>query len=326
MRRLFTLALLAVSLLSSPWGFSDSALPEGHAPVDLSDARQQSIGLKLGTVKKAPLFKSIEASGRVAFDPELYTAQTEYTEAVKQLAQVQSSPLADVRHSAERMVESAKLRLKILGLSDSQIKAIRESDSSGANLLIPTPGENLWIYAEVYEMDLASIQPGLEAEISGSALQSRKLKGKVVSVDRVINSASRTAKVRISVPEGKSVLRPESYVDVAIRTPLGEQVAVPFDALYDTGKEAWVFVSPEAGKFIPRKVTVKFRADDWVAIGSGLKGGERIVVSANFLIDSESRLKGTALTEDLKEKPAPQCPPGEVWHAEMKHCMRKVER
>lgn len=298
-------------------------MPSGHAPIRLSQARQQMIGVKLGRVQKEPLFKSIEAAGRVAFDPELYTAQSEYAEAVKQLARVKDSPLADVRHSAERMVESAKLRLKILGLSDKQIRAIHETDGAGSNLLIPKPGENFWIYAEVYEMDLPSVQPGLEARISGGSLEGRQLTGKVVSVDRVINPTTRTAKVRISVPEAKS-LRPESYVDVTIRSPLGSQVAVPFDALFDTGKEAWVFIALDKGEILPRRVQVKFRADDWVAIESGLEGGEQIVTSANFLIDSESRLKGTLMSQGEEPRKAPECPEGQFWHEEMKHCMAKA--
>lgn len=307
-------------------------MPSGHAPVELNQGRQQMIGVKTGKVRREPLFKSIEASGRVAFDPELFTAQSEYLEAVKQLARVQDSPLADVRHSAERMVESAKLRLKILGLSDKQIQAMGQSGNFGSNLLIPRPGENLWIYAEVYEMDLQNVHPGLEAEISGSSLGGKTLKGKVVSVDRVINAATRTAKVRISTPEGKGLLRPESYVDVNIRSPLGEQVAVPFDALFDTGKEAWVFLTQDQGLIVPRKVSVKFRAGDWVAIDSGLEGGESIVTSANFLIDSESRLKGALLAqaddeggpEKAATKKTPECPKGQFWHAEMGHCMQKV--
>ncbi|MCC7442676.1 MAG: efflux RND transporter periplasmic adaptor subunit [Bdellovibrionales bacterium] len=303
---------------------SAEALPEGHAVIQLSPGKRQMIGLKTGVVEKGLLFKSIEAAGRVAFDPELYTAQSEYLEAIKQLARVQDSPLADVRHSAERMVESAKLRLKILGLSDKQIQSIRESGSSGANLLVPEPGENLWIYAEVFEMDLQSVQPGLEAEIGGGALGGRKISGKVVSVDRVINPTTRTAKVRISAPAGRGLLRPESYVDVSIRSPLGTQVYVPFDAVLDTGKEAWVFIAKEDGHIEPRLVTIKLRADDQVAIGSGLEGGERIVTSANFLVDSESRLKGTLLAQDESgEAKTPECPEGQFWHAEMKHCMAK---
>ncbi|MEK7339720.1 MAG: hypothetical protein AABZ92_03275, partial [Verrucomicrobiota bacterium] len=88
-------------------------------------------------VEKKPLFKSIDAAGRVAFDPELYTAQNEYIEAIKQVERVKDAPLAEVKLSAQRMMESAKLRLKILGLSDPQIVKLRSAGpSTGANLLI----------------------------------------------------------------------------------------------------------------------------------------------------------------------------------------------
>lgn len=298
--------------------------PEGHASFHLTPERQQMIGVKLGTVEKKPLFKSIEAAGRIAFDPELYTAQNEYIEAVRQLERVRNSPIADVRHSAERMVESAKLRLKLLGLSDKQIARLRAGGSSADSLLLPKAGEKQWIYAEVFEMDLPSVQPGLSATIHGGSLE-EELAGKVISVDRVINPTTRTAKVRIEVQDSKTILRPESYVDVEILSPLGEQVTVPFDAVLETGKEAWVFVAGAQGAFEPRKVTIKFRSGDQVAIGSGLQGGEKIVVSANFLIDSESRLKAVleAPTQGAVSK-TPECPEGEFWHAEMKHCMKKA--
>lgn len=303
--------------------------PEGHAAIHLNETRRQMIGVKFGEVRKDVLFKSVEAAGRVAFDPELYTAQNEYIEAISQVERVRQSPLSDVKHSAERMMESAKLRLKILGLSDKQISGIKNSGNSGSNLLIPKQGENFWIYAEVYEMDLASIQPGLDAVITGSSLGGKTLTGKVVSVDRVINTSTRSAKVRISITEGKSLLRPESYVDVSIQSPQGIQVIVPFDAVLDTGKEAWVFVSGKNGELIPKKVTIKFRAGDLLAIESGLEGGEKIVTSANFLVDSESRLKGTQLAQSNEEesqglKKKPECPSGEEWHEQMGHCMKKA--
>lgn len=303
--------------------------PHGHSAFELSLARQQMIGVKFGSVEKKLLFKSIEAAGRVAFDPELYTAQNEYVEAVRQLERVKEAPIAEVKQSAQRMMESAKLRLKILGLSDSQIARLRSSKelTTGSNLLVPAPGENVWVYAEVFEMDLSSIEPGLEVKISGGSLDGRELLGKVASVDRVINSATRTAKIRILVPNAKAQLRPEAYVDVTILSPLGEQLVVPFDAVLDSGKEAWVFVAPDDhGRFEPRKILIKHYADNEVAVLSGVEAGEKIVTSANFLIDSESRLKGV-LNSQFSEgdtKTSPACPKGEVWHEQMKHCMPKA--
>lgn len=277
-------------------GEKSTALPEGHARFELPLPEQQLIGVKTGKVIRRPLFKEIRAPGRVAFDPELYTAQNEYQEALQQLERVRNSPLPDVRHSAERMVESSKLRLKILGLADGQIAAFTHGKkNSDSQLLLPKLGEGTWIYAEVYEMDLNSITPGLEAEISATFLQGPPLKGKVISVDRILNTATRTARVRIELPHAKETLRPETYVDAKILAPLGHQLAVPFDAVFDTGKESWVFITEANGKFTPRKVQIKFHAGDWVAIESGLKEDESIVTSANFLIDSESRLRGATL-------------------------------
>jgi len=275
---------------------TEAELPQGHDRFELSLPQQQLIGVKTGKVTRRALFNEIRAPGRVAFDPELYTAQSEYQEALQQLQRVSASPLADVRHSAARMVESSKMRLKILGLSDAQISALavgkRATDSQ---LLLPQSGGGNWIYAEVSEMDLHSITPGLEVEITASSLQGSKMKGKVVSVDRILNTMTRTAKVRIEVPQAKQTLRPETYVDAKILAPLGNLLAVPFDAVFDTGKETWVFIAEGNGKFSPRLVRVRLHAGDWIAIESGLKEGDSIVTSANFLIDSESRLRGAAL-------------------------------
>ena len=275
---------------------SSSTMPTGHAAFHLTDRRMQMIGVKSGVVEKKPVFKSISAAGRLAFDPELYTAQNEYLEAIRQMARVKDSPIEEVLHSAKRMVESSKLRLKILGLSDREISKIGSHEGvepSGGSLLLHKAGEAVWVYAEVYEMDLPYVRPGLSAEITASFLGGKPLAAQVISVDRVINPTTRTAKVRIRLPKADIQLRPESYVDVVIHVPMGEQITVPFDAVLETGKESWVFVTDGKGHFTPKKVGIKFRADDNVALeGVAIHEGDQIVTSANFLIDSESRLKG----------------------------------
>lgn len=314
-------------------------LPEGHAPFYLSSKRIQMIGVKYGVVEKRELFKSIEAPGRVAFDPELFTAQNEYVEAMRQLDRVKDSPISDVKHSAKRMVEASKLRLKILGLSDQQILSLRSTSGQTTNLLFTSPGDDVWIYVELFEMDLPHVDPGQQVKISGGSLVNRELFGRVESVDRVINSQTRTAKVRVLVPHAKSYFRPEAYVNASIFSSLGEQIVIPFDAVLDSGKEMWVFVVKKDGYFEPRKVNLKHRAGDNLAIESGLEVGEKIVTSANFLIDSESRLKGVLLqqssdgNQDQNKLPktgkevtpkAPECPKGQKWHEQMKHCMPTV--
>ena len=309
--------------------------PSGHAPFKLSLEKQQMIGVKLGRVEKKNIFKDIDVAGKVAFDPELYAAQSEYLEAVELAEKIKSSSLPEVKESAERGIASARLRLKVLGVSDSYIDQLRKSKSSGSHLISPKSGENFYIYAEIFEMDLAHVSQGQEALLTGGVLGNETLIGKVISVDQVLNPMTRTAKARILISQNILQLRPESFVNVKIRVPLGEHVSVPFDSVLDTGNQSWVFVGKEDGSFEPRLISILYRAGNDVAVGSGVTPGEKIVTSANFLIDSESRLRGIsgsapsahehgAKNEEKQTPKKPECPKGQEWHEHMKHCMPKV--
>lgn len=263
-----------------------------HSSIKLSLRKQQMIGVKLFTVKKQKLFKSISAPGRIAFDPELYTAQGEYLEALKQWNRVKDSPLEEVRRNTREMIHSSKIRLKILGLSEDQIRKLGSTRNQNENLLIAEKGETNWVYADVFEMDLPYIEKDLAVEVSASYLQGKTLPGKVISVDRVINPETRTAKIRIQLLKESQLIRPESYVNVNILVPLGEHLSVPTETIMHTGKETLLFVKKDdKGRFEPRKVRVSLQNDEFVAISSGLKEGEEVVVGGNFMIDSESRLK-----------------------------------
>ena len=265
--------------------------PESHVQVKINDTKQQLIGIKIGIVKKEKLFKSITAPGRIAFDPELYTAQSEYLEALKQWRRVKDSPLADVRKNTSEMISSAKIRLKVLGLSDDQIKRLAQKGTQSEGLLVAGKGQESWVYADVFEVDLTQIKKGLSAEISANFLQGKTLAGKVISVDQVINPNTRTAKVRIQLQKSELPIRPESYVNVRILAPQGEHLVIPIEALMDTGRDTFVFVKRDEGHFEPQKVTVLIETDDTVAIGSGLKENDEVVIGGNFMLDSESRLK-----------------------------------
>ncbi|OFZ68064.1 MAG: hypothetical protein A2451_09445, partial [Bdellovibrionales bacterium RIFOXYC2_FULL_39_8] len=256
----------------------NSSLPEGHAPFFLSAARSQMIGVKLDTVLKKSLFLKITAAGRLAFDPDLYSAQGEYIEAFKQVEGVKNSTLLEVQQSAQRMLEAAKMRLKILGLADKQIAELEKIDAiSDSSLLLSNKGQEAWVYADIYEMDLPHVHEGLSAEINAPFLRGTMLYGKVISVDRVINPATRTAKARILISKARGILRPESFVEVAISAPLGEQITIPFDAIMDTGNQAWAFIADGKGNYTPRLLEIKFRAGAEVAIASGVSEGELIV-------------------------------------------------
>ena len=264
--------------------------PEGHAAFTLSEPRAQMIGVKLGSVVKKPVFKTIDAAGRIAFDPDLYAAESEYIAALRQQEQIRGSTVDEARHAADRMVDSSKAKLRLMGLAEQQITALAGLRAPRLGLL-PNQGDPLWVYAEIFEIDLPLVKAGMNATISGDALGKKNVPGKVITVDNILNPATRTAKARIRMLDPKIHLRPESYVDVSLAVPLGERLTVPADAVLDTGKEAWVFVSRDTGVFEPRRISIAERAGDEVVIDQGVNEGEKIVTSANFLIDAESRLR-----------------------------------
>ncbi|MCO5113913.1 MAG: efflux RND transporter periplasmic adaptor subunit [Bdellovibrionaceae bacterium] len=263
--------------------------PQGRAPVRLSLDKQQMIGVKVEKAQKKNLFKSIKAPGRIAFDPELYTAQSEYLEALKQWKRVQNSPLAEVKSNTQQMINSSKIRLRVLGLSEEHINALTRRGSQSESLLVG--GQDNIVYADIFEIDLPYIKVGQATQITAGFLQEKFLPGKVTSVDRVINPETRTAKVRIELLKSDPAIRPESYVNVTILAPLGEHLSVPLESILDTGVDAFVFVKKGEGRFEPKKVQVLLETSTDAALVGDIKEGDLVVVGAQFLMDSESRLR-----------------------------------
>jgi len=158
--------------------------------------------------------------------------------------------------------------------------------------------------------------------VTGAALEGKTLEGKIFAVDEVINPETRTAKVRIRLEAKGIKLRPESFVNVTILSDQGKHLSVSNEAIFDTGKQVYVFVDHGDGNIEPRKVELKFYAGEYAALGKGLEMDEKIITSGNFLIDSESRLKAV-VQESSSQSQSQQCPPGEEWHEQMNHCMKK---
>lgn len=262
--------------------------PNGRIDFELSLNKQQLIGVKIQKAERKALFKSIRVPGRIAFDPELYTAQSEYIEALRQWNRVKDSPILDVRENTRQMIRSSKIRLQVLGLSDAQISNLTKKGSQSEALLVG--GRDNLVYADVFEVDLPYIKEGQSAQITANFLQGKTLPGKITSVDQVIDPETRTAKVRIKLLKADSSIRPESYVNVTIFAPVGEHVAVPLEAIMDTGIDTFVFVKKGEGRFEPRKVQVYLETQSEAALAKGVSPGEEVVVGANFLLDSESRL------------------------------------
>ncbi|MBI4050955.1 MAG: efflux RND transporter periplasmic adaptor subunit [Elusimicrobia bacterium] len=264
----------------------------GRVPFKLSPQRQQFIGVTFAQVEKMDLERVIRASGRIAYDPELYSAMEEYRQAVET---AKSLP------NAKTILSSTKMKVRVLGLSDAQIAQLAtRSEESAVGLVLGRAGGSVWVYADVYEYEMNLVVPGQVMEISSPALPGEVFTGKVLSIDPVVNAVTRTARVRAEVknPEGK--FRPEMYLDIKIRVPLGNKMAIPQNAVLDTGEKQIVFVVGEDGSFEPREVRLGTEAEGYYAVGSGLEEGMKIVTSANFLIDSEAQFR--AALEAFKKK------------------------
>ena len=261
----------------------------GHGEVTISPERRQLIGLETAIVAKVPLKITLRTAGTVAHDPELYSFLSEYRQAVEAKGRVSDSTLTGVHERAEALIESAKLKLTRLGLTDEQITELLKVGQNPTSLILPA--ETPWVYAEIYQYESGLVEINQKATITTPALPGIEFSGTVKAVDAILNAMTRTLRVRIEVPDTKRVLKPEMFVDVLIEIPLGDKLAISEDALFDLGRKKFVFVDQGEGRLEPREIRVGYEADGYYEILEGLKEGEKVVNSANFLIDSESRFR-----------------------------------
>lgn len=149
----------------------------------------------------------------------------------------------------------------------------------------------VWILAQVYEQDIGLIEPGKTVRTTLDAYPGRSFDGKVGFLYPTLDPTTRTARVRIELPNPRGLLKPMMYAHVAIDTQAHRTLTVPRSAVLETGRRTLVLVDRGEGRFEPRTVRLGLRGEEMVEILQGLREGERVVVSANFLIDAESNLK-----------------------------------
>lgn len=259
---------------------SGEAPPAGdRAAVFVPADKEQWIGVRTSMVETRALEVLVRASARVSYDPDLYAALAEHREVL-----AARDRGAD---RAEDLVRSSRLRLAQFGLTDAQMD--RMAREGGAGLLAGT-GPGL-VYVQVYEDEAGVVKPGQTVDLTSPALPGKTLRGRVESLDRVVDPATRTLRARARVAEGAEQLRPEMYLEAVIHVPLGRRRAVPKEAVIDTGLRRIVYVKTAPGHYAPREVTLGREAEDVFEVLAGLDDAEEVVASAQFLIDSESRLK-----------------------------------
>ena len=166
---------------------------------------------------------------------------------------------------------------------------------------------HVWVLADAYETDLRRVKVGMKATLALKAFPNRQFEGRVAFIDPLLDPKTRTAKVRIDFPNPDGDLRPEMFGEVVLSGKAREALRIPSDALIDSGTRRVVFVALADGKFQPRQVETGLSDGDWTEVTSGLQPGDGVVTRANFLVDSESRLRASleALTGAGPTAPSP---------------------
>ncbi len=264
---------------------------QGYAPVLLSPQRQQLIGVTTSPVARRTITKSIRTVGRIAYDPELYQAQAEYLEAVKAMQHAEAVALPELSAQSRQLVESSRLRLRLLGFNDALIAELEALGVADQSLLLADPIGQVWLYASVYEFELPLVRAGSTITVDVPSIPGKTLTGVVRAIDPVLDATTRSARLRAILTDPERVLRPEMFVNVTLAITVSDVVTIPEEAVFHTGTATLVFVDQGRGLFEPREVTLGVAAEGAVEVKAGVVEGESVVTSGNFLIDSESRLK-----------------------------------
>lgn len=253
------------------------------------------------------------------YSPDLVSTQQEYLIALRGKKDLSDAPYPEVASGAESLLRAARERLRLWDVTDQQIETLEREGKVKRTLTMYSPATGIvtertvfehgryvtpdmdlytvvdlstaWVLAEIYEYEVPYVQVGQTAAMHLSYASGKTYTGKITYIYPTVDPKTRTVKVRLEFPNPEFELKPEMFADVDIAIDYGTQVVVPQEAVLDSGAEQVVFVARGNGYFEPRKVQIGARMEDRVIIVSGLRVGETVVTSGNFLIDSESRLK-----------------------------------
>ena len=256
------------------------------------------------------------------YSPELFATQQEFLNLLrwkKDPGGAASSWDAMLGRDRDAILEAARERLRLWDITDAQVRAIETSGKPIRTLTLFSPisgyviqkmvvqgmrimpGERLfdladlstvWVIADVYEYELPLIRPGLAARMRLSYFPDKEFASKVDYVYPTLSGESRTARVRLVMPNPGGLLKPQMFSNIELTIRLGERLTVPDQAVIDTGTRKIAYVDRGEGLFEPREVATGLATERYVEILRGVKEGERVASSANFLIDSEAQLRG----------------------------------
>jgi RND family efflux transporter MFP subunit len=269
--------------------------------------------------------------------PAYYNAQVTYLIAVDNIDRIRRQLGGQLRHQqadlADRQIRVAVQALQNLGITDAQVEELANTRKARPYLQIRSPvrgvvlnreltlyqwvkaGEEfytiadigrVWVYADVYEDEARHLGPGMTVGIT-HAQMGKTFSARVGEVLPLFDPVAKTLKVQLVVDNPRYDLRPDMFVDVKIPITLPPCPHVPADAVINSGTRAIVYVDVGNGAFEPRRVETGWRLGRQVEITGGLEPGEKVIVSGNFLIDSESRMKTAAAGTGGKMSQDPVC-------------------
>jgi len=268
------------------------------------------------------------------YSPELVATQEEYLLAWRARERLAGSGIPSVARGAADLLEAARQRLLFWDIRPEDIARLEQTGQVTRTLdlhadmggyvvqkavvhgMRVTPADTLfdiadlsrlWVLADIYESDLPVVRLGMSAEVRLPYHPGKVWRGPVTYISPTVEEATRTIKVRIEVDNEGEFLKPDMYADVILETDLGEALFVPDSAVLKPGDRRLVFLDRGDGRLEPREVLLGARAEGGYQVLAGLEEGERVVTSANFLIDSESSLK--AALQSFAPTPSPGAAP-----------------
>ena len=251
------------------------------------------------------------------YSPDLVSTEQEYLIALKGQQYLSKAPYADVVSGADSLLNATRDRLKLWDVTDAQIRTLEKSGKAARTMTLYSPISGfvmsrnayeqayvtpktdlydiadlstIWVYVDIYEYEAPFVHIGQAASMQLSYFPGKTYRGRVAYVYPTLDPKTRTIKVRLEFPNPNYALKPDMYADVQLAIDYGKQVVVPSQAVLNSGTRQVVFIAKPGGYFEPREIKVGDEFNGQYAVLAGLKPGEKIVASGNFLIDSESRL------------------------------------
>src|SRR2546426_4772935 len=249
------------------------------------------------------------------YSPDLLTSEREFVELLRMRDQAKTK---DARETPERLIQSAKRRLQLWNVTEQQIAELEKTRNAQENLTLLSPFRGVvqsvpveqgkgvgignmlvevadlsvvWVWADFYEDELPMLKVGQKIDITAKSYPGEKFEGTISLINPFLEEAKRTAKVRIDIPNPDFKLRPAMYVNAELAMDMGEGLTIPVSSVMPTGTRNVVFINKGEGKLEPRIVQLGSKYGDSYEVQGGLREGEHVVASANFLIDAESKVQ-----------------------------------